>query len=70
MSKRKFVVGIKEVWVREIYVNANTPDEALRMTVNDEYETDEDAESEGKFEFSHVLDEDTWSVEEIDMASA
>ncbi len=57
----KFYVGIREVWVRGIYVEADGEDEAKHNAREDACATGNDEH----LEYSHELDENLWSVEEV-----
>ena len=59
--KKSYLVGIREVHFRFFSVQAESPEEA-RELVN---QRDPSATDENFTEFSHELDQDTWSVEEI-----
>lgn len=59
MTKKKFAVSVKEVWVQVYEVDANTPEEAIQKTVSGEAKV-----SDGRIEYSHQLDTSTWSAEE------
>lgn len=52
----KYIVGIREVWVSSREVWASCPEEAI-LLAGDESETFD--------EYSHTLDKETWSVEEV-----
>ncbi len=57
--KKKYIVGIREVHVSSREVWANSPEDAKEIA-------GEDLDTEVMLEFSHVLDSDTWTVEEVD----
>jgi len=57
----RYTVWIKEVWSVPIEVDASSPEEAIRKA----------REGDGTYlyedrRYSHSLDENTWTVEEID----
>ncbi len=56
--KKKYIVGIREVHVSSREVWANSPEEAKEIAA-------ENLDTEVMVEFSHALDSDTWTVEEV-----
>jgi hypothetical protein len=58
---REFIVGVREVWVHALKIRATSPESAVRQAKA--YGTD--AGEEANFEYSHTLDTDLWSVEEM-----
>ena len=56
----KYYVGIREVWVREILVEANDEDEAKRKARDKACASGDD----DNLEYSYELDENLWSVDE------
>ena len=59
--KKTYIVGAREVHVRHYRVQAENESEAIKL-VND---LDASVEDIGFEEYSHTLDRDTWSVEEV-----
>jgi hypothetical protein len=59
MSKKTFHIGIREVHVRTVAVEAETVEEALEKANR----MDED---EIMLEYSHCMDMDSWTVEEVE----
>jgi hypothetical protein len=57
-NKKKFIVGIREVHIRSIEVEAEDADEAINLANNKQ-------EDELNIEYSHCLSQDNWSVEEV-----
>jgi hypothetical protein len=58
---KKFMVTVKEVYTREIEVEAESKEEAIEKA-NDVIEEGED---EINLEYSHTLDTDEWTAEEM-----
>ena len=58
MSKKPFLIGVREVHVSHRRIYAETPEEALDLYVNGEKEGEEIF-----CEYSHTLDPDTFTVE-------
>ncbi len=56
-SPKKYTVAVREVHIAYYEVEARSPEEAKEKA--SEYGTSETA-----LEFSHVMDSDTWTVEE------
>jgi hypothetical protein len=56
----KYIVGIREVHVSFREVDAKTPEEAKSLA--------DDIQCEIFCEYSHTLDQDTWSVELVEKA--
>ena len=59
--KKTYIIGVREVHVRHYRVQASNESEAIQL-VNDLDASVEDIAFE---EYSHTLDRDTWSVEEV-----
>jgi len=59
---KKFMVTVKEVYTREIEVEAESKEEAIEKA-NDVIEEGED---EINLEYSHTLDTDEWTAEEME----
>ena len=59
--KKAYIVGVREIHIRHYSVNADSEEEAKDLV----YQQDESVVDIGFEEFSHCLDRDTWSVEEI-----
>ena len=59
--KKTYIVGAREVHVRHYRVQAENESEAIKL-VND---LDSSVEDIGFEEYSHTLDRDTWSEEEV-----
>ncbi len=57
----KYLVDINEVWIRTISVDADNKEQAKHFAHNRVFQTGED---EG-FEYSHELDKELWTVEEV-----
>jgi len=56
-GKRVFIVGLREVRIQPYWVLAETHEEAVRLV----------ADGDGDIlEYSHSLDPDTWTVEEVE----
>lgn len=56
---KKYIVNIREVHLQPIEIEAESPEEAIRLV--------QDGDGEGDYtngEYSHTLDSDTWTVEE------
>ena len=56
--KKEYIVGIREVHVSSRKVLADNPDHAKELAVDN-------LATEIMLEFSHALDTDTWTVEEV-----
>ncbi len=56
-SKKTYTVGRREVWVQLIDVEADSPEEALAIALNDGGES-------GELEFSHFMQSENHTVEE------
>jgi len=56
----RFIVGVREVWVRSIEVEAQDESKAKDVVREDCY----GEEVEVDFEYSHILDSALWTVEE------
>jgi len=54
---KTYIVGVREVHVSHMEVEANSPEEAVKKVVEGEGE-------ETYLEYSHPLDKDLWTVEE------
>jgi hypothetical protein len=54
----KFIVGIREVHVRMVEVEAESRDEAIDLADNTQ-------EDDIHLEYSHCMNKDSWSVEEV-----
>ena len=59
--KKSYIIGVREIHVRHYSVEAENEDQAKDL-VYQQADCVTDMEFE---EFSHCLDRDTWSVEEI-----
>ena len=59
-GKKAFVVGVREVYVQPYRVVAETPEEAVRLVADGEGDI-----LDADFEYSHTLNPDTWTVEEM-----
>lgn len=59
--KRTYLVGVREVHVRHFSVKAENEEEAKQLV----YDRDESAVDVDFFEYSHEMNRDTWSVEEV-----
>jgi hypothetical protein len=57
---KKFRVLVREVHIQPTIIEADSKEEALKKVFDGEGELD----TQG-FEYSHTLDTDTWTVEEI-----
>ena len=53
---KTYIVGVREVHVSHMEVEANSPEEAVKKVVEGEGE-------ETYLEYSHPLDKDLWTVE-------
>jgi len=58
----KYLVSIREVWVRGLEVAATSEEEAKIIASNVAAKTGDD----WRFEYSHELDKEFWTVEEIE----
>jgi hypothetical protein len=58
IMKKKYIVGIREVHISQREVEASSPEEAVNIAKRD-------FDTEVMFEYSHTLEENTWTVEEI-----
>jgi hypothetical protein len=54
----KYTVHVKEVWIRSFTVEADYKEEAIGKA----YQAIERGDQELDFDYSHTLDEDTWTV--------
>jgi hypothetical protein len=59
--KKSYVVGVREVHVRHYSVQAENEEEAKDLV----YQQAESAADMSFEEYSHCLDRETWSVEEV-----
>jgi|GEM_PF-2535377 len=59
-GKKTFIVSVREVHVQPYLALAETPEEAIELVANCEGNI-----LDADFEFSHTLDSDTWTVEEV-----
>lgn len=59
-GKKSFIVSVREVHIQPYQVLAETPEEAIELVENCEGDI-----LDANFEFSHTLDSDTWTVEEV-----
>ena len=57
--KKRFLVSVREVWIQPHLVEAKTAEEALQKVA-----AADGAMLEDRFEYSHTLDRDLWTVEE------
>lgn len=57
--KKVFIVAVREVHVQDYKVEAETKEEAIQKINNCEGEV-----LEGRMEYSHALESDTWTVSE------
>lgn len=57
---KKFIVERREVWVQDIEVEAENERDAIDLVESNDFEP----VNEGNFEYSHVMDSDTWTVKE------
>ena len=56
--KKKYIVGIREVHVSHREVEADSPEEAINIAKRD-------LDTEVMLEYSHTMEENTWTVEEV-----
>ena len=56
--KKKYIVGIREVHVSSREVEAENPEEAINIAKKD-------LGTEVMVEYSHTMEENTWTVEEV-----
>ena len=59
--KKTYLIGVREIHVRHYRVQASNENEAKELVNN----LDASVEDIGFEEYSHTLDRDTWSVEEV-----
>lgn len=57
---KNFIITRREVWTSGVLVTANTQEEAIKIV-----EDCGGTELDGLLEYSHTLDTDTWTTEEI-----
>jgi len=60
----EYIVAMREVHIQPVRVTAESPEEAIAITADGGGDF-----IEGGFEFSHTLDRDLWTVEEVSNAN-
>ncbi len=59
MPRKRYIVGVREVWEQAKEVDADSPEDAIRLVAQGHGECIENA-----FEYSHDRPSEEWTVEE------
>ena len=57
----RYIITRREVWTQGVQIEADSKEEAIRKVADGDGEV-----IESLFEYSHTLDPDTWTLEQVD----